>query len=195
MLHPDLELRWISEVVGYGVFARGPIGRGTIIWAQDALDIVLPAGSPLAEHPDYAGIIERYCVLDGSGRRVIAWDHGKYINHCCHYNCLATAWGFELAIRAIEAGEEITEDYAAFNPLEAIELVCRFADCRKVVRPGDFDRYWRTWDDQIQAALQDFRRVEQPLLKYLESGVVKELDDYLASGRGYRSIERLRFDL
>lgn len=195
MLHPDLELKWINDGIGYGVFARRPIARGVVIWAQDALDIILPAGSPLADHPDYAALIERYCVLDGNGQRVIAWDHGKYINHCCHYNCLATAYGFELAIRPIAASEEVTEDYAAFNPLEPIELACHFPDCRKVVRPGEFDLFWRDWDEEIRLALQDFQQVEQPLHKFLDPVVLAELEDYLASGQGYRSIERLRFQL
>lgn len=193
MLHPDLHLRWIDDVIGYGIFAHQPIPCGTIIWAQDALDIVLPPDSPLPQHPDYASLIERYCQLDGQGQRVIAWDNCKYINHSCHYNCLATGYGFEMAICDIAVGNEITEDYAAFNPLEPIECACHSPECRKVIRPGDFDQYWPTWDDQIRQALQDFHRLTQPLLKFLDPTVLTAIQGYLDTGEGYLSTETLRY--
>jgi uncharacterized protein len=193
MLHPDLQLRWINDAIGYGIFARRLVPRGTIIWAQDALDIVLPADSPLPQHPEYAGLIERYCTLDGQGRRVIAWDNCKYINHSCHYNCLATAYGFELAIRDIAENDEITEDYAAFNPLEPIDCACNYPDCRQVIRPGDFEQYWPTWDDQIRQALQEFHRISQPLLKFLEPTVLADVKRYLDTGEDYRSTNLLRY--
>ena len=34
MIHPDTELRFISDEVGYGVFATALIGRGTITWVR-----------------------------------------------------------------------------------------------------------------------------------------------------------------
>lgn len=38
MIHPDTELRFINEKIGYGVVALKLIPRGTITWALDKLD-------------------------------------------------------------------------------------------------------------------------------------------------------------
>src|SRR5437667_9311451 len=38
MIHPDTELRLVSERVGYGVFSTRLIPRGTITWTIDELD-------------------------------------------------------------------------------------------------------------------------------------------------------------
>ena len=192
MLHPDLELKWINDGIGYGVFARRPIARGVVIWAQDALDIVLPAGSPLADHRDYAALIERYCVLNGNGQRVIAWDHGKYINHCCHYNTLTTGYGFEIAVRDIAAGEEITDDYGVFNLEEPVPLACHFPDCRTFAYPDDYDRMQEKWDADIRRALSKVFSVPQPLYVYIDPQIMAGVRSYLLTGSGYRSVSEMR---
>jgi magnesium transporter len=38
MIHPDTEIQFISEEIGYGVVAKKLIPRGTITWVLDALD-------------------------------------------------------------------------------------------------------------------------------------------------------------
>ncbi|HEX4137823.1 MAG TPA: hypothetical protein VHY84_24650 [Bryobacteraceae bacterium] len=38
MMHPDAELRFIRDNMGYGLFARKRIPRGTITWTRDELD-------------------------------------------------------------------------------------------------------------------------------------------------------------
>lgn len=40
-MHPDTEIRHLSEEVGVGVFATKLIPKGTIVWIKDELDIVL----------------------------------------------------------------------------------------------------------------------------------------------------------
>ena len=39
-------------------------------------------------------------------------DHGRYMNHNCIPNCLKTWMGYEVAVRDIALGEELTNDYA-----------------------------------------------------------------------------------
>jgi hypothetical protein len=38
MIHPDTELRFINNIIGYGVVAKNFIPKGTITWVQDDLD-------------------------------------------------------------------------------------------------------------------------------------------------------------
>jgi hypothetical protein len=42
MIHPDTELRYVNDIIGYGVFATRLIPRGTITWVQDELYQVFP---------------------------------------------------------------------------------------------------------------------------------------------------------
>jgi hypothetical protein len=191
MIHPDTRLKWINAHIGYGVFATAFIPRGTIVYVQDALDLVIAPDSPLLADPRYQQWISKYSVIEPDGNRILCWDIARYVNHCCHYNTLSTGYGFEIAVRDIHPGEEITDDYGPFNLEEELKLACHYEDCRKVARPDDFDRYGQEWDGVIQQALPEFQRVPQPLLKYLDAQVYADLTDYLATGRHYRSIQSL----
>jgi len=35
MIHPDTEVRFINDEIGYGVVAKKLIPKGTITWVQD----------------------------------------------------------------------------------------------------------------------------------------------------------------
>ena len=41
MMHPDTEIRYVSEEVGVGVFATKLIPKGTTVWIKDELDMIL----------------------------------------------------------------------------------------------------------------------------------------------------------
>ncbi|GAB4529971.1 MAG: hypothetical protein Kow0063_07530 [Anaerolineae bacterium] len=193
MIHPDTRLKWINPHIGYGVFATAFIPMGTMVYVEDPLDIVIGPDSPLLHDPAYRHLISKYACIDTQGNRVISWDIAKYVNHCCHYNCLSTGYGFEIAVRNIQAGEELTDDYGVFNLEDELKLTCRYEDCRKVVRATDFDTYAGEWDAVLRRALQEFQKVPQPLLKYLNAQTYDELMGYLTSGHGYKSIQALRY--
>jgi uncharacterized protein len=193
MLHPDIEIRWKNDLVGYGLYATAPIAAGTMVYVQDALDQVIPPGSPLLHDPRYAEWIDKFCFIDAAGNHIVCWDASKYVNHCCHYNTLATAYGCEIAIRDIQTGEEITDDYLAFNLEEDMPLICDFTDCRKLLRPGDFEQYAPTWDEEIHRALQGFLKADQPLSQYLPAEHRQALLSYLQGGASYRSVDGLRY--
>ena len=38
MVHPHTEIRFVNDIIGWGVFASRFIPKGTIIWALDPLD-------------------------------------------------------------------------------------------------------------------------------------------------------------
>jgi hypothetical protein len=61
MIHPHTELRFISPELGYGVFARRFIPKGTITWALDALDRSFSPSQVSAMAPLYREILDKYC--------------------------------------------------------------------------------------------------------------------------------------
>ncbi|MEZ4340460.1 MAG: SET domain-containing protein [Sandaracinaceae bacterium] len=115
MLHPSTRLSWISDAVGYGVRATRRIPKGTILWALDPLDRVF--GPQEVQHLGEGlwPVLETYSYVNGSGKRVLCWDHGRFMNHSCEPVSLSPGVDFELAVRDIEEGEEITCDYTSLN--------------------------------------------------------------------------------
>jgi len=195
MLHPATELRYISPKIGYGVFATAFIPIGTIIYVQDALEIVLNPNNPLCQDPRYRPYIEKYAYQDSDNNHVISWDFAKYINHCCHANTLSTGYGFEIAIRDIQPGEEITDEYALFCANETLTMDCHYADCRLRLQVGDLAEYGPLWDNLIQPALRAISGVPQPLLPLVDEETQSALNTYLSTGEAYRPVAPQNYTL
>ncbi|HWQ83316.1 MAG TPA: SET domain-containing protein [Anaerolineales bacterium] len=192
MQHPNTELRFVNPQVGYGVFATTFIPAGTIVYARCSLDIRISPSSPLLADPAYRDLILKYAYTDPNGDFIICWDIGKYVNHCCHASAVSTGYGFDIAVRDLQPGDEITNDYAQFSFDEEMDLFCHYPDCRKKFTPQDFDRLHPDWDAQVKSALQKFAEVPQPLQQYLDPQTASDLQRYLATGEGYRSVRSLR---
>lgn len=188
MMHPHTEVRVINEQMGYGVFATRFIPKGTLIYVRDPLDQTFAPGDPLLSHPAVADTLEKYTYTEPTGVRVLCWDIGKYVNHCCHPSTLTTGYGFEIALRDLQPGDEITDDYAIFNCSVPIPLLCCKENCRGMLIPGEFDIHVDRWDTLIRSALPRTNRVEQPLWSLLETDVTHDLMHYLHTGERYRSI-------
>jgi uncharacterized protein len=100
-----------SGIAGQGLFAEQAIRQGTKIIryigqkiTQAESDQRLAAGNVYI-----IGLNERYAI-DGSTRKNTA----RYINHACDPNCHTEQFGntiWIVAIRDIEAGEELTYNY------------------------------------------------------------------------------------
>ncbi len=163
MVHPDTELRYISDAIGWGVFATRPIPRGTITWALDALDQKFtPTQAALL--PEYArNLLDKYSYIDAAGRYILCWDHARFFNHSCEANCLSVGYDFELAIRDIAAGEERTDDYGTLNPDEPFSCLCAASGCRGAVQPDDMLRLGEIWNVLSRDAFFRIRQVPQPL--------------------------------
>lgn len=163
MVHPDTELRFVSPAIGRGVFATRPIPRGTIVWALDVLDQRFRP-SEVAVLPAYARAqLEKYAYLDAQGDHVLCWDIARYFNHSCDANCLSAGYDFELAVRDIAAGEELTDDYGTLNPTEPFPCACGRAGCRGAVLPDDPVRLGDAWNRLACESFALIRRVPQPL--------------------------------
>ncbi len=169
MLHPHLELRLVDPLVGYGLFATRDIPRGTITWALDPLDQVVEHARAAALPEPTRGQLDRYSWLTAHGDRILCWDFGRYMNHSCD-PCSAGPgrYEFEVALRHISAGEEVTCDYGTFNLEEPMVCHCGAPECRKVVAAADFPIVAPPLDRKVRAAIPHLVRVEQPLWGLVE---------------------------
>ncbi|MFC6040574.1 SET domain-containing protein [Paenisporosarcina macmurdoensis] len=163
MIHPHTELRYINEQMGFGVFATQFIPKGTITWALDELDQILEPNY-LDTVDKYKGeIIKKYAYRNQDGKFVLCWDLGRYVNHSFHANCMGTAYEFEIAIRDIYPGEQLTDDYGTLNIDEPFECITEEGTERRIVYPDDLLTYYEEWDQQVLSAIKHFFEVEQQL--------------------------------
>lgn len=163
MIHPDTELRFVGPDIGFGVFATRPIARGTITWVRDEFDQTFSPERVSAITPPLRDVVERYCYVDGRGDYVLCWDLARYMNHACEANCLSPGYGFEIAVRDIATGEELTDDYGTLNIDVAFACRCGAPSCRGTIRPDDILRHGDRWDALIAAAFARLSAVPQPL--------------------------------
>jgi uncharacterized protein len=165
MIHPDTALRFVSPEIGYGVFATRVIPRGTITWVRDALDQVLTAAHvaalPVLQHET----LDKYTFRDSAGNYVLCWDLARYMNHACAPSCLGTGYGFEVAVRDIAAGEELTDDYATLHlqAHESFACHCGARQCRQWIGPEDAVTLAALWQGLFREACQVLAQVVQPL--------------------------------
>jgi hypothetical protein len=192
MIHPDTELRFVSPAMGYGVFATACIPRGTIVYVKDPLEIELTPATfaRLPEKVQAAAL--KYGYIDERGTRIVSWDLAKYVNHSCNCNTISTGYGFEIAIRDIASGDEITDEYGLLNPETEVPIACGCPRCRHVLKPDDIDTYHRLWDRWVQGALEKALDIAQPLWELIEIETREELISYLAGRQPYRSVRALK---
>lgn len=119
-----------SSIEGLGLFAAEPIPAGTLIGRWDER---LAWSCSEAEFPALPAaaraFVERYGWRDvASGRWRASVDNSKFINHSATPNTVVRSDG-QYALRDIAIGEEITEDYAEFDP--------DFAEYAGTLREGD----------------------------------------------------------
>ena len=193
MIHPDTELKYIHEDIGYGVFATRPMPRGTIVYVRDPLEIVVAPAEFHAMDLPYRSIVEKYSYRDETGSHIVSWDHAKYVNHRCDCNTMSCGYGFEIALRDIQAGEEITDEYGLFNIPYEIDICCDCMACRRVLRPDDIDRYHQKWDAGLRQALSALRQVEQPLWSAMDELTRSAVNAWLDGHAPYRSVYSLKF--
>jgi uncharacterized protein len=165
MIHPDTVLRFVSSAIGYGVFATRLIPRGTVTWVRDALDQVLSAAHVATLPALYHEMLDKYTFRDAAGNYVLCWDLARYMNHACQPSCLGTGYGFEVAVRDIYPGEELTDDYATLHlqAHESFACHCGARQCRKWIMPEDALTLAALEQGLFRAACHGMDQVKQPL--------------------------------
>ena len=166
MLHPDTELRFVSEKIGYGIFATKDIPQGTMTWVKDELDRAFTPAEVSKLTGDNLENLLKYTYRDRDGNYFFCWDLTRYVNHSYSPNSMLTALGFEVAIRNIKKGEEITNDYGSFNIIEPFECA-NGPHAREFVKPDDLLHFHHDWDQSVLESMKYYQLVQQPLSKYL----------------------------
>ncbi|MDW7690202.1 SET domain-containing protein [Flammeovirgaceae bacterium SG7u.111] len=187
MIHPKTELRFISNEVGYGVVATEFIPAGTITWVLDKLDREFSPQEFQDMEPIYQDILDYYTFRNNHGNYVLCWDNGRYVNHSFNSNCLTTAYDFEIAIRDIKPGEQLTDDYGYLNitqPFRGINEGTR----RKVVYPDDLLKYYKVWDKKLLKVFGKIPQLTQPLKTLITGEVWREIEDVSAKRKEMESI-------
>lgn len=167
MIHPDTELRFINEKIGFGVVATKLIPKGTITWALDKLDRSFDEKTVREFGEEYQHILDTYCYRDNQGKYILCWDHARFVNHSFNSSCITTAYDFEIAVRDIHPGEQLTDDYGYLNITEPFDCEPEEGSIRTRVMPDDLLFFHQEWDKKLASAFGFFSDLKQPLMKFL----------------------------
>lgn len=106
-----------SNIHGIGLFAAEPIKAGSIVWRyMEGFDRMLEPQF-VASLPEIAQThIRHFCALmKHSGKYLMTGDNDRFWNHSDEPNCLTDEAATETkALRDIQQGEELTEDYLRY---------------------------------------------------------------------------------
>ncbi|WP_420322347.1 SET domain-containing protein [Flagellimonas sp.] len=193
MIHPDTEVKFISNEVGYGLVARKFIPMGTITWVLDKFDQTFSRTAFDSLEMTYKEILDTYAFRDHCGNYVLCWDNARYVNHSFKANCLSTAYDFELAIRDIHPGEELTDDYGYLNINEPFRGRNEGTK-RKIVYPDDVVKYHKVWDRKLARAFKKVSKVDQPLRAIIPPAKWQEINQIEKGEKEMDSILKCYFN-
>lgn len=112
-----------SPIEGVGVFAADPIDAGTLIWRLDpALDRLIHSRDVALLPPLFQKFADRYGYPWPHDPEVliVELDNGRFMNHAEAPNTRFDDPDAGFTLRAVAAGEELTCNYAEFDPSFAI---------------------------------------------------------------------------
>lgn len=176
MLHPHTELRFVSDDIGYGIFATEFIPKGTITWVKDELDRVFTPQELEKLNPATLEHLLKYTYRNSKGEYLFCWDLTRYVNHSFEPNSMLTSMGFEIAIKDIPRGTEITNDYGSLNIIEPFQCANDPKHERQFVCSDDLQRFYKTWDKLIESAFCNLSSATQPLFKFLTAEQISQID-------------------
>lgn len=163
------------------------IPAGTITWVLDKLDREFSPLEIQSMDSLYQEILDTYTYRNNNGNFVLCWDNGRYVNHSFNSNCLTTAYDFEIAIRDIQPGEQLTDDYGYLNisqPFRGINEGTK----RKVVYPDDLLKYYKVWDKKLLAVFPMIPHLAQPLKQLVSADLWSEIVAISSKQKEMRSI-------
>lgn len=108
-----------STIEGVGVFAAEDIAEGQLIWQlAPGLDRLIRKDEIDSLPPLFQGFVERYGYPypHDPEQLIVELDNGRFMNHSDAPNTVFSDPDAGYTRRAIKAGEELTCDYAEFDP-------------------------------------------------------------------------------
>jgi len=187
MIYPKIELKFVNKEVGYGVFATEFIPAGTITWVLDKLDREFTPSEFEKMDPLYQEVLDIYSYRNNKGNFILCWDNGRFINHSFKSNCLTTAYDFEIAIRDIQPGEQLTDDYGYLNVSTPFDPIDEDTE-RKTVYPDDLLNYHSIWDKKLKNVFHKIPLLDQPLKKLISEKTWREV---MAVTEGKKEMESI----
>jgi len=181
VLHPDVELRLIDQEIGYGLFATRFIPRGTLTWVMCSPEQVFQPRDVVRLGPAYHAYLDKYAYANAAGDRILCCDLGRFMNHSCDSSTLTLPGAeLEVAVRDIQPGEQVTDDYGTLNLDQELVCLCGSPHCRGIVRGDDPARNQASWEVRVREALPFVACVAQPLAAFVHNG----LNGHLAAQLG-----------
>lgn len=193
MIHPSTRVQFINEEVGNGLVATRFIPKGTITWVMDPLDRTITQEEFNNLPALFKEILDIYTFRNNKGNHILCWDNGKYVNHSFKSNCLTTAYDFEIAIRDIQPGEQLTDDYGYLNISKPFKGADEGTN-RKYVYPDDLVRYFQAWDDMLKQVFPLIIDTTQPLWKYLPKTTISNIQNVMTGNVELASIFENYYD-
>ncbi len=135
--NPKLELRECPEKGGFGVFAREPIPQGELLTMWGGRVVTEEQLYELPHETQTHGIqIDEQLYLVP----VVHGDPADFYNHSCNPNAGLNSPISLVAMRDIEAGEEVCFDYAMSDSSDYDEFECHCGapNCRKTITGRDW---------------------------------------------------------
>ncbi len=110
-----------SAIHGQGLFAAKPIKAGEVVWRFDrSCEVTFTSEQVNKLAPMFRKFVLVYSFFDESRHMlVLSIDNARFFNHSTHPNVEAKSGrDFDVALRDISAGEEMTEDFRRFDARE-----------------------------------------------------------------------------
>ena len=140
VINPDIEIK-DSPIEGKGLFTKIPIKKGASVWISKGEE---PYEEKIYTDEEFKEF-QKWCIENGKEWDAVAngdgthsaavsdrENHpGDYGNHSCDPNMTKD----RVALRDIEAGEELTGDYAQFSTKDWVMTCnCGAKNCKGIVR-------------------------------------------------------------
>ena len=156
-----------AEGKGMGLFAKRFIPKGTMVTGECDKYMVIPSEhfSRLTRQEQESML--HFCVTGKDGSVLVLTDEGRFMNHSCNANILETGFGFDIVVKDITEGEELTADYRQFydHLYGKAPLACTCSEKPHIVVFSDkLQASMRgIWNSKIMEALLLVDKVPQPL--------------------------------
>lgn len=112
----------VSPIAGIGLFADEDIAKGTATWRfMPGFDLLFSPAEISALPPLARDMLQTYTYLhQPTGKFVFCLDNARFMNHADNPNTAGVheegvIEGYDVALRDIAKGEELTCDYGAFD--------------------------------------------------------------------------------
>lgn len=135
MLHHAIVKHDTATIHGIGLVATERIEAGTVVWQRDDTMRAMTRAEAAELSPDQLAEFHWFAFQSGADEYLLLDGIDRYMNHSCDANTWWLNDTTMTARRTIEAGEEVTYDYATTEIGDTFELTCTCgaATCRGVV--------------------------------------------------------------